>query len=265
MDGHEAHPVLCQLLLHLPIINKKLNPSKFPLIMQVIAISSSRAGNSAYLEPAIPLLKNVFKEKSLNLAFIPFATTDSEEEYFQKVKNAIGTLRLSLEVVTLKNAHDTLARCDGIVVGGGNTFKLLHDLYASDVIDLIKRRVRGGTPYIGWSAGSNILGPTISTTNDMPIIQPKSFQALGIFPFQINPHYYNESISGFNGETRDRRIEEYLSLNKEASVVAIPEGSALIVNNEKTIYQGKAPAFHFFHRMPDMGKDEIVNGQEIII
>ena len=148
----------------------------------------------------------------LNIAFVPFASADlSAEAYADKVKEGLQASPHTIHAVTPENAKELLFSADVIMVGGGNTFKLLHDLYACDVLSLIREKVKAGTPYIGWSAGSNILGPGIGTTNDMPIMEPKSFKALGSFPFQINPHYYNYIPEGFNGETRDQRLQEFIS------------------------------------------------------
>lgn len=214
--------------------------------MKILALSSSRSGNSNYLEPAFPFIKELFGAGHLHFAFIPFATACGYQEYHQKVKEGLASVPFSIDLVTEGNAKELIKNAEGIIVGGGNTFKLLHDLYAQDLIELIREKVRGGTPYIGWSAGANILGATIGTTNDMPIIQPKSFEALNIFPFQINPHYHNEVIPGFNGETRDQRIIEFLRLNTSATVIGMPEGSALLTSREKTIYRGEKTGFHFY-------------------
>lgn len=198
---------------------------------KILAFSSSRSGNSGYLETALPVIKNFLGDKKLSIAFIPFASVDSYEEYYQKVNEALKSLSHEIKVVVPENAKQLLEESDCIMVGGGNTFKLLHDLYELDLMDIIRRRLKAGTPYIGWSAGSNILGTSILTTNDMPIVQPQSFTALEVFPFLINPHYYNEDVAGFNGETRDMRLEECLKMNPSASILALPEGSAAILEN----------------------------------
>ena len=148
------------------------------------------------------------------------------------------------------NARSLVETCDAIIIGGGNTFKLLHDIYEFNLIDLIKEKVNNGTPYIGWSAGSNILSPTIGTTNDMPIIQPKSFNALGIFRFQINPHYFNQKVESFNGETRDQRLEEFIKVNPKSSILALPEGTWLELQNMDLKFFGKESATFFSYEKP---------------
>lgn len=223
--------------------------------MNVVALSSSRVDHSAYLEPAIPYLNELFGTKPVDIAFIPFASVGSYQEYYRKVSEAFSGFPYNIKMASLQNAKQLIGDCEGVMVGGGNTFKLLHDLYEADVIGLIRHRVKSGLPYLGWSAGSNVLGATIGTTNDMPIIYPESFKALGIFPFQINPHYHNHSIHGFNGETRDQRIEEFLTLNKDATVVAIPEGSALVMNRGLITYKGIGGARFF---VEDGSVDSIV-------
>jgi dipeptidase E len=203
---------------------------------KILAFSSSRSGTSGYLETALPVIKKFLGEEIKTIAFIPFASVDNYADYHSKVSGALDSLPHKIDIVLPENAKDSLEECDCIMVGGGNTFKLLHDLYTLDLIALIRRKIKSGTPYIGWSAGSNILGKSISTTNDMPIIQPKSFEALGVFPFLINPHYLNENTVGFNGETRDMRLEEFLKMNPESFVVGLPEGSALIMEDYNMQY-----------------------------
>ena len=131
------------------------------------------------------------------------------------------------------------------MVGGGNTFKLLHHLYEYELIELIRNKVNAGIPFIGWSAGANIAGATIGTTNDMPVIEPKSFKALGFFPFQINPHYLNVQPEGHNGETRDERLTEYLKVNPKATIIGLPEGTALHLEGNALKLVGQVPAVVF--------------------
>jgi len=210
---------------------------------RILAFSSSRTGNSAYLETAAPVIHDFINNPAATIAFIPFASAANDfEEYTSKVRNALPAT-YTLLTVTHDNATAVIDAADVIMVGGGNTFKLLHDLYKTGALALIKQKVNNGTPYIGWSAGSNITGATICTTNDMPIINPGSFEALGFFSFQINPHYYNVTVPGFNGETRDQRLEEFLMLNPQVPVVALPEGTALLLQNGQLQLTGSTTAF----------------------
>lgn len=214
--------------------------------LRVLAFSSSRVGSSGYLEIAAPLIKNFLGDKVLNIAFIPFADADNDYNgYLAKVKEGLAELPYKMHVVKPANAHATIEQADVIMVGGGNTFKLLHDLYQFSLIDVISKLVNSGTPYIGWSAGSNIAGLTIGTTNDMPIIEPKSFKALGFFPFQINPHYLNIKAEGHNGESRDERLMEYLKLNPKATIIGLPEGTALHREGDTLKLVGQVPAVLF--------------------
>jgi dipeptidase E len=212
---------------------------------KILALSSSRSGDSGYLETALPIIREFLGENKLKIAFIPFAFVDSYEDYFSRVKEALKSLGHQINVVLPEIAKKVIEESDCLMVGGGNTFKLLHDLYQLNLIDVIRNKIDNGTPYIGWSAGANILGPTISTTNDMPVIEPKSFNALGLFPFQINPHYFNQKQEGFNGETRDQRIEEFLKMNTGIPVIGLPEGTFLILKNEVVRFEGKIAAALF--------------------
>jgi len=212
----------------------------------ILAFSSSRAGNSTYLETAVPVIKDFLDDKNLRIAFIPFAAVDNKyEEYASLVRTGLSPLPVTIHTVVPDNAKEMIKKADVIMVGGGNTFKLLHDIYQLQLLDIIRDKVNGGTRYIGWSAGSNITGPTIATTNDMPVIEPKSFNALGLLPFQINPHYTNVKPEGHNGETRDQRLEEFIQLNPGVPVVCLPEGTAIKMEDDKLIFIGQIPGVLF--------------------
>ena len=161
--------------------------------------------------------------------FVPFAAVlFSEDEYLARVRAHF--LRMGYEVDSLHTATDVLGsveRAEAIAVGGGNTFHLLRGLYRAGVVELIRERVRGGMPYVGWSAGSNVACPTIKTTNDMPIVEPPTLNALGLVPFQINPHYTDARLEGHMGETRDERLEEYTQANPRVPVIGLREGTML--------------------------------------
>ena len=215
-------------------------------IIRVLAFSSSRVKDSAYLELAVPVIKNFLIDKPLHIAFIPFADADNNYHYYlAKVREGLSELPYKIDVVKPEAARDVIEEADVIMVGGGNTFKLLHHLYEYQLMDFIRQQVNAGKPYIGWSAGSNIAALTIGTTNDMPIIEPKSFKALGFFPFQINPHYINVKPEGYNGETRDERLSEYLKINPKASIVGLPEGTALQLEGNSLKLAGQVHAVLF--------------------
>lgn len=219
--------------------------------MKVLALSSSRVGNGGYLAAALPLINDFLGDARLNVAFVPFASAEGTyEEYADQVGEALAGLPLSVRLVKPTNAVQVLNGADVIMIGGGNTFKLLHDIYSLHLFQLIKQKVEGGTPYIGWSAGANLTGRTIGTTNDMPIVQPESFLAFNFLPFQINPHYQQVVMEGFHGETRDQRLMEYCLLNPGIPVVALPEGTALRMHHQQLYYLGNGPAF-LFQRLPE--------------
>lgn len=213
---------------------------------QILALSSSRVGNEAYLETASSLIKKFLGNKPLQIAFVPFALVNKNyNEYVNNVRTALKGLPYIIRLADQNNAKKIIEQSDVIMVGGGNTFKLLHDIYEAGIFDFIRTKINAGTPYIGWSAGSNILSPTIGTTNDMPVIQPESFNAFGVFPFQINPHYYNQKPEGFNGETRNQRLFEFLAMNPLLNVIGLPEGTALQLQKATLQFIGNQPGMLF--------------------
>ncbi|MDU0355438.1 dipeptidase PepE [Paraglaciecola aquimarina] len=156
--------------------------------MRVLMLSSSRVGDEAYLDHAIPMI-NQHLAGITDVLFVPFAGVSINwDDYTAKVQTALPQLKI-IGLHQQTDAKKAIQSAPAILVGGGNTFNLLHQLYEQDLLTIMQDSVKQGVPYIGWSAGSNICGNSIRTTNDMPIIQPKSFAALNFVPFQINPHY----------------------------------------------------------------------------
>ena len=174
--------------------------------------------------------------KVRRILFVPFAAVEkSYNEYAARVRGVFGPMGFEVESLhETPDARAAIERADAIAVGGGNTFHLLRGLYESGAIEAIRERVAGGAPYVGWSAGTNVAGPTIRTTNDMPIVEPPTFDALKLVPFQINPHYTNAQLPNHNGETRDERLAEFVHANPGVRVVALWEGTMLRVEGDSS-------------------------------
>ncbi|GGW75139.1 dipeptidase PepE [Alteromonas halophila] len=214
----------------------------------VLMLSSSRKDQEAYLEHArAHILAHLGDIR--DILFIPYAAvTKTYDEYVDAVAEALpectvtGIHSYEDPVCAIHQAHE---RGQAILVGGGNTFHLLHQLYNLGLIVPLKHVIADGTPYIGWSAGSNICGLSIRTTNDMPIIEPPSFDALAIVPFQLNPHYSDYQPPNHNGETRDERLTEFTTLANTTPVVAIREGTALLYTDNTLTLEGELGGFVF--------------------
>jgi dipeptidase E len=177
----------------------------------------------------MPEITDFLGKRSMNILFIPFAAvTFSFDEYEKRVKERFEEIGH-----TVKSLHHNvdpakaIEEAEAIVAGGGNTWQLVRMMNDQRLFPLIRERVLAGIPFIGWSAGSNIACPTLRTTNDMPIIDPKGFDCLGLVPFQINPHYLDKNPEGHGGETREQRIEEFLEINPSLYVVGLREGTML--------------------------------------
>jgi dipeptidase E len=189
-------------------------------------------------------VRNFLGASVRRVLFVPFAAVvRTYDEYAARVRGRFGPL--GYEVESIHEADEAVAaveRAEAIAVGGGNTFHLLRGLYEAGVIEAIRERVERGTPYVGWSAGSNVACPTIKTTNDMPIVEPPTLRALGLVPFQINPHYTDASLDGHQGETRDERLLEFVHANPGVRVVGLREGTMLRVEGAEVTLIGNRPA-----------------------
>jgi dipeptidase E len=213
--------------------------------MQLLLLSNSRSPDGSYLVHAVDAIRALAAGRTKAL-FLPFAGVGkvSWDEYTAKVQGALQATGLRLT-----GAHTVAAAAAGdydvVLAGGGNTFNLLGECRRRGWLDALRPRVRGGVPFIGWSAGANLACPTICTTNDMPIVDPGGFDALGFIGFQINPHYTNALPPGHQGETRNDRIAEYLAANPSSHVLALPEGDWVEGDGARMTVRGPHPALWF--------------------
>lgn len=208
---------------------------------RLLLISNSTLYGSGYLDHAESEIRQ-FLESVKRVLFVPFALYDRDgytstaRERFQKMGYSLDSIH------TASDPQVAINNAEAIFIGGGNTFRLLKALYDTEVLETIRRRVNEGMPYIGSSAGSNVAAPTIKTTNDMPIVQPPSFDALSLVPFQINPHFLDpDPDSTHMGETREERIRQFLEENV-TTVVGLREGGMLLVENDSILLKGSSGA-----------------------
>lgn len=204
---------------------------------RVLLISNSTLHGSGYLDHAESEIRS-FLGDAKHVLFVPYALFD-RDKYAANARQRFQKMGYELTSVhTAANPVAAVNETDAVFIGGGNTFRLLKALYEFDLIEAIRNRVSNGMPYIGSSAGSNVAAPTIKTTNDMPIVQPPSFNALGLVSFQINPHYLDpDPNSRHMGETREERIIQFLEEN-DTPVVGLREGAILRIENGEMILRG---------------------------
>ena len=210
--------------------------------MNLLLISNSTNAGEPYLKYPIAEIAKTLEGVS-EVVFIPYAAvTFSYDEYEAKVQQRFNEIGIKVSSIHhALNKRNFVRHAEAIVIGGGNTFALLKKMQEEDLLDIIHRRVKAGVPYIGWSAGSNVTCPTICTTNDMPIVQPESFRAIGLVSFQINPHYLDANPAGHAGETREQRIQEYIEANPRRWVVGLREGCMLHLHDGKMELIGSRP------------------------
>lgn len=213
----------------------------------LIIASTSTVHGGHYLEYLLPVLVNHFANCE-TIVFVPYARPGgiTHDEYTDTVQKAFS--KINKKVVglhTFDNPAEALATAKGIFTGGGNTFLLVTQLYQNKTMEALSNAIANGTPYLGTSAGSNITGVSMQTTNDMPIIYPPSFTTLGAIPFNLNPHYLDaDTQSKHMGETRETRIKEYHTFN-DTPVLGLREGSWLEVKGDKIILKGTLTARWF--------------------
>jgi dipeptidase E len=212
--------------------------------MQLLLLSNSTNQGEEYLGWPREILKQFIEKNDIrSCLFVPYAgVTVTWEEYTMRVRAVFSSWGCQVESVhTTADPVLAVNNAECIVVGGGNTFRLVQMMHDTGIMDVIRQKALGGIPFIGWSAGSNIACPTLRTTNDMPIIQPSSFDTLNLIPFQINPHYLDANPEGHGGETREQRILEFQALNPDVVVVGLREATALYLDGNNLHLLGNRP------------------------
>ncbi|WP_308990583.1 dipeptidase PepE [Mariniflexile litorale] len=228
----------------------------------LIIASTSTIHGSGYLEYLLEELSVLFKNVN-TIIFIPYARPGgiSYNDYTQKAGETFAKINKTVKGIhEFDNPQEAIKNAQAIFVGGGNTFVLTNQLYKNNLIETLQTVVKNGTPYLGTSAGSNICGLTIKTTNDMPIVYPSSFNALAFVPFNINPHYLDPDFNSTHmGETRETRIKEFHYYNTPP-VIGLREGSWLQVKDSSIILKGTLTARVFeYNKAPY----EIKTGTEL--
>jgi dipeptidase E len=210
--------------------------------MNLLLISNSTNAGEQYLQYPIQNIASFLQGVS-EVVFVPYAAvTFSYAAYEAKVQARFNEIGIKVRSVhRAKDPRRMISEAQAICVGGGNTFALAKKMQEQGLMKAISKKIKDGTPYVGWSAGSNVSCPTICTTNDMPIVQPESFKAIGAVKFQINPHYLDANPEGHAGETREQRIEEYIEANPRRWVVGLREGCMLHLHDGKMDLIGPRP------------------------
>jgi dipeptidase E len=202
-------------------------------MMHLLLLSNSMNPRGRYLAHTREAIRRIIGPAGRDALLVPYAGVRIEwDTYHRRVADAFAPL--GIMVRSIHHARDprrAVERCSAVLVGGGNTWHLLDLLQRLGLLPAIRARVAAGAPYMGWSAGSNVACPTIRTTNDMPIVAPRSMAALGLVPFQVNPHYTEARLRNHGGETRVERLREFCTANPTMPVVALREGSWLEVTD----------------------------------
>ena len=210
--------------------------------MNLLLISNSTNAGEQYLQYPIGNIASFLQGVS-EVVFVPYAAvTFSYAAYEAKVQARFDEIGIKVRSIhRSKNPRKMIREAQAICVGGGNTFALAKKMQEQGLMTAILKKIKEGTPYVGWSAGSNVSCPTICTTNDMPIVEPESFKAIGAVKFQINPHYLDANPEGHAGETREQRIEEYIEANPRRWVVGLREGCMLHLHDGQMELIGSRP------------------------
>ena len=228
--------------------------------MRLLLISNSTNQGEPYLDFPKNNIREFLGPQHVKALFIPYAAvTFSFDEYERKVNDRFR--EVGHDVISIHHYTDpvkAVKNAKAIVVGGGNTWMLLKMLHDNKLIGPVREKVISGTPYIGWSAGSNVACPTIMTTNDMPVTEPDSFRAFNLIPFQINPHYIDSNPAGHAGETREQRIQEFIEVNPDLWVAGLREGTMLIIEDSGISLVGprKARIFRKTNEPFELGEND---------
>ncbi len=219
--------------------------------MQLLLLSNGTLPGKQYLEHAIEPIKRVIEHRK-QAVFVPFAGVTSDwDAYTHKVQQALAATNITITALhRVADPQHAIRHAEIIIVGGGNTFNLLKCCRERGLLTALRARVMQGAIYIGWSAGANLACPSICTTNDMPIVDPEGLNALGLIDFQINPHYTNKLPEGHQGETRDQRLAELQCVQPQLSIVGLPEGDWIEVNNRVATLAGPHDALLFRAQQP---------------
>lgn len=227
----------------------------------LIIASTSTIHGGDYLDYLLPVLENHFANCE-TLLFVPYARPGgiTEDAYTKNVSAAFAKINKKvMGLHTFSNPAEAITNAQGIFTGGGNTFLLVTQLYQNKVMEVLSKAIENGIPYLGTSAGSNITGISMQTTNDMPIVYPPSFATLGAIPFNLNPHYLDaDSTSKHMGETRETRIKEFHSFN-ETPVLGLREGSWLDVKGDTILLKGPLTARWFTQNQDPVELDPETN------
>lgn len=216
----------------------------------LLLISNSTNPGEEYLGWPREYMRQFLGEKRVKVLFVPFAGVNlsnkglraSYDAYEKRVAGVFNLMGYDLvSIHRLRNPLGAIASAEAIAVGGGNTWHLVKVMHESGIMQAIAERASQGIPFMGWSAGANVACPTLRTTNDMPIIEPASFNAMNLVPFQINPHYLDANPEGHGGETRQQRIEEFLAINPKITVVGLREASLLEIHGNSMTLKGRRP------------------------
>jgi len=212
--------------------------------MRLLLISNSTNPGEPYLDYPKFNIRDFLGPGIKKTLFLPYAgVTFSYDEYADKVQQRFDEIGYKVDPIhRYDDPVEAVMKSEAIIVGGGNTWHLTRMIHENNLVDAVREKVLTGTPYVGWSAGSNLACPTIKTTNDMPITDPKGFHGFNFIPFQINPHYLDANPEGHAGETREQRIEEFLVVNPDVFVLGLREGTMLKVINRSIELIGPRPA-----------------------